>query len=60
MGRKPISATPMTTTERSRRRRLRGVSVGDQVQRIVRMFEAQSADARAAFVDWLRKNRFLK
>ena len=60
MGRKPIGEKPMTSTERSRRQRLQGVSVGDQVQRIIHIFEAQSADARTAFVGWLRKNRFLK
>jgi len=60
MGRKPISTKAMTPTERSRRRRLQGVDIGDQVQRIVRMFEAQSAEARTAFIEWLRKKRFLR
>ena len=40
--------------------RLQGVSVGDQVQRIIRMFEAQTVEAREAFVEWLRKRRFMK
>jgi hypothetical protein len=60
MGRKPISVKPMTSTERSRRMRLHGVSVDDQVNRIIRIFEAQSEGARTAFIEWLRKKHLVK
>jgi hypothetical protein len=60
MGRPPLSDKPMTATERKRKYRQRNATIADQVQRIVYIFSAQSAEAQSAFVAWLRKTRRLK
>jgi hypothetical protein len=50
----------MTATERKRLHRQRNASVGDQAQRIVNIFSAQSAEAQASFIEWLRKTGRIK
>jgi hypothetical protein len=60
VGRKPIGRKAMTPAEKQRRYRQRNIKIADQVQRLVYLFSAQSEEARAAFVEWLRKTRRLK
>jgi hypothetical protein len=59
MGRKPIGKKAMTATERSQRRYERQ-RPDRQLARLTAAFLAAEESARMAFIDWLRKKRFLR
>jgi hypothetical protein len=59
MGRKPIGKSAMTNAERQRRRYAR-LRPGYQLTRLKTAFINAEEATRAAFLDWLRKRRFMK
>ena len=59
MGRQPIGKKAMTATERSQRRYERQ-RPARQLARLTATFLAAEESARAAFIEWLRKKKFLR
>jgi hypothetical protein len=59
MGRPPIGKKTMTDAERQRRRYERQ-RPARQIARMTKAFLQAEEAARVAFLDWLRKKRFLR
>jgi hypothetical protein len=59
MGRKPIGKRAMTDSERQMRRYARQ-RPARQLARLTATFLAAEESARTAFLEWLRKQRFLR
>ena len=58
VGRKPIGKKAMTDSERQKRRYERQ-RPARELARLTRVFLAAEESARTAFLEWLRKRRFL-
>ena len=59
MGRPPIGKKAMTDLERQRRRQAK-LRPARQFKRLTTAFITAEEAARTAFLDWLRKKRFLR
>jgi hypothetical protein len=59
MGRKPIGKRAMTDLERQQRRQAK-LRPGRQFERLKAVFLGAEETARAAFLDWLKRHKFIK